>query len=229
VPKLWVNTIVAHRREVRRAILDTTAALAAEHGVAAVTMSQIAESTGIGRATLYKYFSDVESILDAWHEDHVERHLERLAEVRDRHDGPEERLLAVLHAYAETLYERARGHGAEHGHAAAARHEHPGSGHAVDHRAHGRHGSEVALLVHRTGHVEGAQRRLTVFLRDVLREAAKAGAVRQDIPPDELATFCLHALAGASALRNRPEVGRLVELTMRGLAATDRSPRGRRS
>jgi AcrR family transcriptional regulator len=29
-------------------------------------MSQIAEETSIGRATLYKYFSDVEAILIAW-------------------------------------------------------------------------------------------------------------------------------------------------------------------
>ncbi len=58
VPKLWNDTIAAHRRAVRDATLDTTAALVAEHGLAAVTMSQIAEETGIGRATLYKYFPD---------------------------------------------------------------------------------------------------------------------------------------------------------------------------
>jgi AcrR family transcriptional regulator len=42
--------------EVRDVIVETTAALVAEHGLRAVTMSQIAEDTGIGRATLYKYF-----------------------------------------------------------------------------------------------------------------------------------------------------------------------------
>ena len=52
MPKLWSETIDAHRREVRDAILDTTAALVAEHGLRAVTMSQIAGQTGIGRATL---------------------------------------------------------------------------------------------------------------------------------------------------------------------------------
>src|SRR6266700_7593935 len=59
VPKLWKETIEAHRREVGDAILDTTAALVAEHGLRSVTMSQIAEETGIGRATLYKYFTNV--------------------------------------------------------------------------------------------------------------------------------------------------------------------------
>ena len=37
--------------------------MVAAHGLASVTMSRIAEETGIGRATLYKYFSDVEAIL----------------------------------------------------------------------------------------------------------------------------------------------------------------------
>src|SRR6266849_6773540 len=71
MPKLWTETIEAHRREVRDAILDTTAALVADQGLRSVTMSHIAEETGIGRATLYKYFSGVEAILLAWHERQV--------------------------------------------------------------------------------------------------------------------------------------------------------------
>src|SRR5690242_19411028 len=81
LPKLWTDTIETHRREVRDAILDPTTALAFEHGVAAVTMSRIAEETGVGRATLYKYFPDVEAILTAWHERQVASHLEQLAQV----------------------------------------------------------------------------------------------------------------------------------------------------
>ncbi len=50
------------------AALDATAALVAERGLRSVTMSQIAAQSGIGRATLYKYFPDVEAILLAWHE-----------------------------------------------------------------------------------------------------------------------------------------------------------------
>ena len=53
MPNLWNETIEAHRREIRDAVLDTTAALVARHGLLSVTMSQIAEATGIGRATLY--------------------------------------------------------------------------------------------------------------------------------------------------------------------------------
>jgi AcrR family transcriptional regulator len=100
MPKLWNETIEAHRREVREAILDTTAALVTKHGLTAVTMSQIAEDTGIGRATLYKYFPDLDAILLAWHERQVTRHLAHLAEVRDQAGTAAERLEAVLHAYA---------------------------------------------------------------------------------------------------------------------------------
>ena len=43
--------IEAHRRDVRDAVLDTTAALVAQYGLLSVTMSRIAEDTGIGRLT----------------------------------------------------------------------------------------------------------------------------------------------------------------------------------
>ncbi len=110
VPKLWDDTIEAHRRAVRDATLDTTAALVAEHGLTSVTMSQIAGETGIGRATLYKYFPDVEAILIAWHERQVAGHLEHLAAVRDRAGDPGKRLEAVLEAYALINHEH---HGTE--------------------------------------------------------------------------------------------------------------------
>jgi AcrR family transcriptional regulator len=110
VPKLWNDTIEAHRHAVRDATLDATAALVAEHGLASVTMSAIAKETGIGRATLYKYFPDVEAILVAWHQRQITEHLERLAAVRDHAGGPAERLEAVLTAYALIIHEH---HGSE--------------------------------------------------------------------------------------------------------------------
>jgi AcrR family transcriptional regulator len=109
MPRLWDETIEAHRRAVRDATLDTTAALVAQHGLASVTMSQIAEQTGIGRATLYKYFPDVEAILVAWHERLVTGHLAQLASVRDRPGRVGERLEAVLETYALILHEHHRG------------------------------------------------------------------------------------------------------------------------
>lgn len=100
MPKLWNETIETHRHDVREAILDATMALVAEHGPLSVTMSQIAEKTGIGRATLYKYFVDVEAILVAWHDRQVSDHLEQLAALCRQPGDAWSRLQAVLEAFA---------------------------------------------------------------------------------------------------------------------------------
>lgn len=212
VPKLWASTIESHRREVHSAIMETAAALVAEHGLTSVTMSQIAEGAGIGRATLYKYFPDVEAILVAWHEQHVDRHIEHLAEVRDRSDDPGERVEVVLEAYALMTYERAHGHAGGEPAAQAQRG-------ARGRRAHEHPGGEIAALVHRREHVARAEGRLNEFMRDLLSEAVKAGKVRRDVAPDELARYCIHALAAAAGLRSKPAVRRLVTMTLSGLHA----------
>jgi AcrR family transcriptional regulator len=190
MPKPWNETIEAHRREVRDAILDTTAALVAEQGLRSVTMSQIAEETGIGRATLYKYFSGVEAILLAWHERQITGHLEYLAEVRDQAGAAGERLKAVLEAYALISHERFS-------------HEHPGP--------------ELAALLHRGVHVTGAQQQVHDMIRGLLTEAAETGDVRNDVVPDELASYCLHALTTASSLPSKAAVRRLVTVILAGL------------
>ena len=100
MPKLWTETIEEHRRAVHDATLDTTAALVREHGLAAVTMLQIAAAAGIGRATLYKYFPDVEAILVAWHDRQIALHLRQLAAARDAAGTPAGQLEAVLTAFA---------------------------------------------------------------------------------------------------------------------------------
>ena len=81
-------------------MLDATASLVTEHGLLAVTMSAVAETAGVGRATLYKYFPDVEAILVAWHERQVVEHLRQLTAIGDRSGSAGDRLEAVLQAYA---------------------------------------------------------------------------------------------------------------------------------
>lgn len=189
---MWTDTIETHRRAVHDAILDTTAALVAEHGLRSVTMSQIAEKTGIGRATLYKYFSHVEAILRAWHGRQISGHLRYLAEVVDEARDAGDRLDAVLGAYALISHER------------------------QEHRD-----TELAALLHPDEQVIRAQQQVRDVFRDVLTKAAETGDVRTDIAPDELATYCLHALTAASSLPSKSAVRRLVTVTLAGLRPAD--------
>jgi len=190
VPKLWSETIQSHRQEVQEAILHTTARLVAEHGPLSVTMSRIAEETGIGRATLYKYFADVEAILNVWHERQIAHHLQRLTAARDEKHSPWQRLEAVLVAYALTQHE------------------------TRDYRD-----TDLAALLHRGGHVSRARQRVRDLIRELLSEAAASGDVRDDVAPEELAVYCLNALSGAGGLPSNAAVGRLVAVTMAGLRA----------
>ncbi|MFF1497753.1 hypothetical protein [Streptomyces sp. NPDC058304] len=50
-----------------------------------------------------------------------------------------------------------------------------------------------------------------------LAEAAEAGDLRSDVPPAELAQYCLHALTAAAALTSQTAVARLVAVTLDGL------------
>jgi AcrR family transcriptional regulator len=185
VPKLWTDTVGEHRQAVREATLDATARLVAERGLTSVTMSAIATEAGIGRATLYKYFPDVEAILVAWHERQVSGHLEHLARIRDQ-ASPGQRLEAVLEAYALMTHDRPPG-------------------------------TELTALLHRGEHVAGAHQHLAGLITELLADGARAGQVRADVPPGELAGYCLHALSAASALPSEAAVGRLVAVTLAGL------------
>jgi hypothetical protein len=55
------------------------------------------------------------------------------------------------------------------------------------------------------------------MIRDLLIKSAETSDVRDDVPPDELASFCLHALGGASTRRSKAAVHRLVIVTLAGL------------
>jgi AcrR family transcriptional regulator len=193
VPKLWTETIDAHRAAVRDAALDAMAALVAEHGLVALTMSQIAEKAGIGRATLYKYFPDAQAVLTAWHERQITAHLDQLTAAADPAAPAVERLRAVLHTYAY-----------------------------IQHHSAGHHAGELAMLLHRSEHVDRAQQRLRDFVQNLIARAAEDGDLRNDVATDELATYCLHALTAAGTVPSQEAVHRLVAVTLAGLRAPRR-------
>ncbi|MBO3737695.1 TetR/AcrR family transcriptional regulator [Actinoplanes flavus] len=195
MPKLWNSTVEQHRHTVHAAILDATAALIAEHGLA-VNMSQIAAHVGIGRATLYKYFPDVQAIVAAWHERQVTAHLDHLTSVAAQHQDPGERLRTVLSTYLRLSS-------------------------TGTHTGHGNHGggpaAQLATALHQASHMPAAHQRLRELVTAVIAGAADAGVARTDVPTDELATYCLHALAAAAALPSPGSHERLLEVTWAGL------------
>jgi AcrR family transcriptional regulator len=193
VPKLWTETIDAHRAAVRDAALDAMAALVAGHGLVALTMSQIAEQAGIGRATLYKYFPDAQAVLTAWHERQITAHVDQLSAAADPAAPAVVRLQAVLRTYAH-----------------------------IQHHAARHYGGELATLLHRGQHVDHAQQRLRDFVQKLIAEAAEDGDLRDDVAAGELASYCLHALAAAGAVPSQDALQRLVDVTLAGLRAPGR-------
>lgn len=89
----------------RRAILDRSAELFAEHGYDRASMSKIAEACGVSKANLYHYYRDKEELLF----DVIRFHLEELLEVVEAADRPglapaarlKELVAALLEAYRD--------------------------------------------------------------------------------------------------------------------------------
>lgn len=185
MPRLWNETIGAHKRAVDEAILDAAAALVQAGGPTSVTMSGVAEAAGIGRATLYKYYPNAEAVLAAWHERLVGKHLAHLLEIRDRPGDARMRLQTVLEAFALS--------------------------------AHAHEGSEVAALLHQGPHVARAHHDLIRLVEDLLAEGAATGVLRGDVPPAELALYCLHALGAAGQLPSEDAIRALVAVILCGL------------
>jgi AcrR family transcriptional regulator len=92
----------------RAKILDAAARLFATHGVAAVSMDQIAASAGVGKGTLFRRFGDKAGLAVALL-DSLERDLQEAILVGPPPLGPGapplDRLVAFLRAYAEFLDE----------------------------------------------------------------------------------------------------------------------------
>ncbi len=188
VPKLWEDTVENHRRAVRDAVLDAAGALFDEHGLRGLTMSRIAAASGIGRATLYKYYPDIESVLLAHHRRHVTSHLAQLARLGHESGAPPERLRAVMRAYALISFHRGR------------------------HR-----GDDAFALLHSNDETAGAVEQVREIFAELIAAAREAGDVRGDVDVPELVDYCLNALSAAGGARDEAAVERLVQLTTDGL------------
>ena len=185
MPRIWADTIDTHRRQVNDAILDATAELIAEHGPLSVTMSAIAERAGIGRATLYKYFPDVESILVAWHARDFGEHLHRLRALSEKEDVALEDLADFVRAQ---------------------RHHHPhrkGSD-ILGPLAHTLAGAESVIE-------DTIEPQIIAALTDLLTRLARRKKVRGDHDPGVLARWLLHAVHAPGTLDDQAVVQLLLD------------------
>lgn len=87
----------------------------------------------------------------------------------------------------------------------------------IEHESHGHHDDELAAFLHRDEHLAPARRQLRGMVRALLCDGAKAGLVRDDANAQELASYSLHALAGARGLPSKAAVRRVVAVTVAGL------------
>jgi hypothetical protein len=55
------------------------------------------------------------------------------------------------------------------------------------------------------------------MITDLVKNAAASGAIRDDIPPQELAGYCIHALDAAGHAPSDTAVSRLLTLTLAGM------------
>jgi AcrR family transcriptional regulator len=99
VPRIWEETVGAHRSAVQKAIAVATARVVQRDGIRGLTMSAIAVEAGIGRATLYRYVKDADAALTLWQEHGVEFHLRQLEDLATR-TAPDRRLTVILEWYA---------------------------------------------------------------------------------------------------------------------------------
>ena len=104
MPKTWDDTLEGHRQAVRQAVMEAALALATERGFQKVSMSDVAVRAGITRATLYKYFGDVDAIFREWHRATLHDHLGRVAEIANGEGDPAAKLAEILETYALTVF-----------------------------------------------------------------------------------------------------------------------------
>lgn len=175
MPNDWEATLDAHRAHQRQVIHRAAVELATEHGVAGVGMAEVSRRAHISRATLYKYFPNVEEILASYMISEVDQEHRRLEERLAELPSPMARLRTVLGhllAYFSTP-------------------EHLSASTVI---VPGQFSPAVAARV------GAAMQRLHDMVSDEVAAAVDQGALRSDVDPDVLAEVFQHLLSAGRSL-----------------------------
>lgn len=92
MPRIRAENIQAHKELTRQQILDVGAELFVSQGYGNTTLGDIAAEIGIGRTTLYEYFSDKEEVLVTLVAEQMPQVLESIIGATPADAGPMERL-----------------------------------------------------------------------------------------------------------------------------------------
>jgi AcrR family transcriptional regulator len=205
VPRIWDESVASHKQRLRATIIDAALDLVRDRGRGDVTMSAVAAGAGIGRATLYNYFPDLDHILAAFVVGEFERHHANLDAELAAIVDPLERLRVVVAVSVDYL--------------ASPTHQAGSSIVGLDDFS-----PEAQRLVDEV--LAGFRERLA----GVVAEAVEAGLLRDDLDLAFL-TLSLHHLLGAAraatltGTRSAADAtAAVLSLFLRGAA----TPRGRR-
>lgn len=95
MPRIRAETIAEHKAMTRREILGAAQELIEEFGSADISFGEIATAVGIGRTTLYEYFSDRDDVIASLVEEELPGVVERLLAGVSQELSPPERLAEV--------------------------------------------------------------------------------------------------------------------------------------
>jgi len=93
--------IIVDKEEKRRNIALSCRELLLEHGIKNITISQIAKSAGIGKGTIYEYFSNKEDIVFEIISSFIEEYEIRLTEVMQCDISTKEKILSFYFLFTE--------------------------------------------------------------------------------------------------------------------------------
>ncbi len=99
--------IIVNKEEKRRAIALASKSLLLEHGIKNITISKIAECAGVGKGTIYEYFSNKEDIVFEIISVYIAEHEKRLYELIDEDISTKDKIKRSLSLlYSDAYYEK---------------------------------------------------------------------------------------------------------------------------
>jgi AcrR family transcriptional regulator len=168
----WDDTVAEHKARLTERIGKVALSLAAQSGIANVSMRQLAAEVGIARQTLYNYVPDVSSAIAGY--------LAARAEAFDA------RLRGALAAEADPARRLRRYVTEVIGYLAGEEHR-VGAGQMIAAGASGAHAEAL----------RASQRRLHDELRAIIAEGIGDGTFRKDLDPNLVTSLIEHLVAGA--------------------------------